>query len=422
MYNRAKQASDIHVFVEERLSEFVDGQLGDVDRARVAEHLQTCDRCRSSLNDLKWTISLLKQVPPPPLPRQFTLPVTPRAPVAANAGWMVWGLRGAAVAVVAGLVFLVTVTIRPFATPSPSLTNRELAAQPSVPPTSVAVLPQPTQPLPEQPPSQAQVEEVPTTALLMVTVEPPAEPTLPIAEREEEPPPPQPQPTDSAALAQDSAVAPTPLPPQPTRVRRTDQAAPTPTPETMAAAKAAESGSVETPVVASAAEAASAVGLPGIVRPFALAVRSGPGRQFPIVGSLKQGDSVKVLGRVSWSGWLQIDYPQNVKTGRGWVAASFIQLDVPVSSLPVVSPDDEGPVSVGTPQTATAEPSPTPSETPDSTPSGTPASSDEEPDISATETPAIFVPSETPPVNGTPAAEPTYEPTPQTPSQQTDGN
>lgn len=71
----------VHQWVEERLSEYVDNRLPARERATIEQHLADCATCRASLESLRWTMALVKQVPAPALPRSFTLPVpAPRAP------------------------------------------------------------------------------------------------------------------------------------------------------------------------------------------------------------------------------------------------------------------------------------------------------------------------------------------------------
>lgn len=72
-----------HLWVEERLSAYVDNQLAPLERAQLERHLRDCARCQASLTSLRWAVALLKQAPAPAVPRQFTLPLpaqTRRAP------------------------------------------------------------------------------------------------------------------------------------------------------------------------------------------------------------------------------------------------------------------------------------------------------------------------------------------------------
>ncbi|MCI0478460.1 MAG: zf-HC2 domain-containing protein, partial [Anaerolineales bacterium] len=89
MFNRKQQISDMDAWVEERLSEYLDGTLSPQERASVEAHLKASARARASLESLRWTVNLVKQSPAPALPRQFTLPVTHRAPARGAPAWMV---------------------------------------------------------------------------------------------------------------------------------------------------------------------------------------------------------------------------------------------------------------------------------------------------------------------------------------------
>src|SRR5581483_4859526 len=70
---------DMDAFVEERLSDYLDGQLSSEERALVEAHLQKSERARASLESLRWTVNLIKQTPAPALP-----PVAPPVPAAAQ--------------------------------------------------------------------------------------------------------------------------------------------------------------------------------------------------------------------------------------------------------------------------------------------------------------------------------------------------
>ncbi len=75
---------EMHSWVQERLSAYMDNQLPALERLRVERHLIDCMQCQGVLSSLRWTVSLLKQAPAPVLPRSFVVPVhkqTPRAPV-----------------------------------------------------------------------------------------------------------------------------------------------------------------------------------------------------------------------------------------------------------------------------------------------------------------------------------------------------
>ena len=59
----------------EQLSAFLDKQLTPQEQAFFDAHLQSCQRCQHVLAELRGTVTLLRAMPEPPLPRSFTLPV-----------------------------------------------------------------------------------------------------------------------------------------------------------------------------------------------------------------------------------------------------------------------------------------------------------------------------------------------------------
>src|SRR5581483_1428376 len=127
---------DMDAFVEERLSDYLDGRLSAEERALVEAQLQKSERARASLESLRWTVNLIKQTPAPALPRQFTLPVTPRAPQPVTPGWFVWGLRGIAVAATLAFVFFLAANLlrqnnNPVTALAPAAAPLPAAAQPS---------------------------------------------------------------------------------------------------------------------------------------------------------------------------------------------------------------------------------------------------------------------------------------------------
>jgi hypothetical protein len=82
-----KFAENEHVWVEERLSAYIDNQLTPLEQAQLERHLRGCARCQASLASLRWTVSLVKQAPAPALPRMFTLPVPNQTRRAASFGF-----------------------------------------------------------------------------------------------------------------------------------------------------------------------------------------------------------------------------------------------------------------------------------------------------------------------------------------------
>jgi N-acetylmuramoyl-L-alanine amidase len=71
-----------------------------------------------------------------------------------------------------------------------------------------------------------------------------------------------------------------------------------------------------------------------VVATGALNVRSGPGLQYGVVTVVVGGERVTLLGRNANSSWALIRTTSNVE---GWVNASLLASNVPISSLPVVT-------------------------------------------------------------------------------------
>lgn len=69
-----------------------------------------------------------------------------------------------------------------------------------------------------------------------------------------------------------------------------------------------------------------------VVTSDALNVRTGPGTNYPIFGVLRKGDQVGATGRTETGDWLAVTLAGGEK---GWVAASLVELDVPVSGIAV---------------------------------------------------------------------------------------
>ncbi len=150
-----------------------------------------------------------------------------------------------------------------------------------------------------------------------------------------------------------------------------------------------------------------------------LRVRSGPGTDFGVLGSLAKGDFVQILARNADSTWWQIAYPDTSR--RGWVSAQFISPGGATDLVPTANPTSNtstptkpavassstlgpraSPTSQATPtETATPTPSPTPTDTATPTPSSTP-----------TDIPTLtLTPTLTPTVTITPSPGPSNTPT-----------
>lgn len=70
----------------------------------------------------------------------------------------------------------------------------------------------------------------------------------------------------------------------------------------------------------------------GQVTAYRLNVRAGPSMNDSLVGVLRRGEWVRLLGRDTRSSWLQIRQPDQTE---GWVSARYIRSGVPIHTLPV---------------------------------------------------------------------------------------
>jgi len=66
-------------------------------------------------------------------------------------------------------------------------------------------------------------------------------------------------------------------------------------------------------------------------------LRAGPGTDWNVVGSLKVGDKLSVIGKDATGDWLQIVNQSQTR----WVATKFVQLDGDASTLNVIDPKDK---------------------------------------------------------------------------------
>ncbi len=57
----------------EQLSALLDKQLPSQEQARYEAHLRACQQCQTLLNDLRYAVALLHDLPQPTLPRSFVL-------------------------------------------------------------------------------------------------------------------------------------------------------------------------------------------------------------------------------------------------------------------------------------------------------------------------------------------------------------
>lgn len=64
-----------------------------------------------------------------------------------------------------------------------------------------------------------------------------------------------------------------------------------------------------------------------------LNLRSGPGTNYPVTGSVYQGLQVNAVGRNAASTWLKVRLSDGQE---GWIAAQYVQLTVPIGNLPIM--------------------------------------------------------------------------------------
>jgi uncharacterized protein YgiM (DUF1202 family) len=74
-----------------------------------------------------------------------------------------------------------------------------------------------------------------------------------------------------------------------------------------------------------------------------LRVRAAPSASSQQVGLLNKGETVQVVGRTAASDWWQITLPSD-PNAKGWVFASFTDINGPVDSIPIVSPGVTSPL------------------------------------------------------------------------------
>lgn len=374
MFNRKNRIENMDSYVEERLSAYLDGTLSAQERALVENYLTQSQEARASLESLRYTVDLLKQTPAPALPRQFTLPVTSRAQFAKqNAqgapSWLVWSLRGVAVAATAAFVILLTATLLNQPNNLQTANAPSAAAQPSII-VAYAQTPLPTL----EAPAAALESSAATASPLMITVPAPTE----TQELFSVTTTPEPQPTSAPAQAQAQDAAPASAPEPPTESAITAITAPSTTPDdTVARSSAAGSApSADTSIPASPTAGSfnqrkvTTQEVGGIVTTDDLRVRRGPSTEYNSLGLLKRDERLIVVGRSLNSLWLVIRYPKNSDTGIGWVGARFVRLTAPVNTLPIF----EAPPFIRAELTPTPSPTatPTPTQTPTPTTTETP--------------------------------------------------
>ena len=85
------------------------------------------------------------------------------------------------------------------------------------------------------------------------------------------------------------------------------------------------------PVVGAAPPPAAATGW---VNTGALNVRSGPGVAYAVLTAVPWGTNVSLLGRAAHTNWVKVRLAGGLE---GWVNASYLNANVSVASLPIIS-------------------------------------------------------------------------------------
>jgi uncharacterized protein YraI len=151
-------------------------------------------------------------------------------------------------------------------------------------------------------------------------------------------------------------------------------------------------------------------GLVGNVR-TTTTMRNGPGSTYAILGTIRRGALVSIIGRNADDTWLQVLHPPGSQI-HGWVDASFIEVSGDLSDLAIAGPGS-GPAVVVPTSAVPWVPQPTapaptdPSASPTSTPPPSPSPPTLTPPTTATVTPPPL-PTEAPSVTAT--AQATLEP------------
>jgi anti-sigma factor RsiW len=99
VFERRESQTNKHL-TDDRLSAYMDGQVTAAERTRVEAHLAGCPACAGELHALRSTVRLLREMPPAPLPRAFTIPASTLSHRASlwnmlTRGWGYRALQGA---------------------------------------------------------------------------------------------------------------------------------------------------------------------------------------------------------------------------------------------------------------------------------------------------------------------------------------
>ncbi len=87
------------------------------------------------------------------------------------------------------------------------------------------------------------------------------------------------------------------------------------------------------------------------------AVRTAPGPDMPVLGTLGANEVVDIDGRNTKGDWLRIVFPPNSPL-HGWIEATMVDANGDVSALAVATPDPPPPISVPTTPRRSSGPQP----------------------------------------------------------------
>ena len=118
--------NDDHLDLE-LLSAYIDGEVTPAERQQVERHLAICTACVEELESLRWTVRLLHEVPPVPVPRPFAVRAAdlerpPRRRRIALPRWVFGSLRWATAATALLLLLVLSadlLNVTPFAPSAP---------------------------------------------------------------------------------------------------------------------------------------------------------------------------------------------------------------------------------------------------------------------------------------------------------------
>jgi uncharacterized protein YraI len=180
-------------------------------------------------------------------------------------------------------------------------------------------------------------------------------------------------------------VPPTPLStevPAPSEAKPTITMAPTPTvmlpsatevPEAatqeVTATAASETSVTATKAPAAQATSTASAGKPRVTARDNVNLRAGPGTNYPVIGQLKAGQAINIMGRNQSGDWWRLSYPSEE---QAWVAGMLVDVSGPIDTVAAVKnlPTAAAPVAV-----PVSAPAPTAMPAQPSAPTATPAPS-----------------------------------------------